>query len=92
MSDKVELKELVLKFGNKEIALTPDEAKQLKEILGELFGEEKTVINVPSYPIYIERWYEPRVWRYETLPYTSPTITWCSTFENGTMTLSNSAV
>jgi len=40
MEEKMEIKEIVLKLGKKEVSLTVEEAKKLKELLGELFGKE----------------------------------------------------
>jgi len=63
------IKELKLQLGQKEVVLTMDEAKKLKEALDELFDKE--IINVPTpyplpYPVYPEPWhwrrpYEP-IW------------------------------
>jgi len=41
-TEKVEIKKIVLKVGDEEISLTPENAKKMKELLDELFG--KTVI------------------------------------------------
>lgn len=56
-----ELKKIVLQIGEKEIELTPDEAKELKKVLGDLFGEDKTVFVPNPYPVY---------------PYYRPYFTW----------------
>jgi hypothetical protein len=40
MEEKMEIKEIVLKLGKKEISLSVEEAKKLKELLGELFGKD----------------------------------------------------
>jgi len=61
----VELKKLVLKIGEKTIELSPEEAKELKTILAEMFGADRTV--------YVDRWwpsfphYEPYVLPHWTL-------------------------
>jgi hypothetical protein len=64
MEKKVcEVKKIVLNIDGKEISLTIEQAKKLKDILGELFGKEiiKEVIREihDNYPIY--PWvYEPQ--------------------------------
>jgi len=40
MSEKMEIKKIVLKLNDKEVSLTIEEAKKLKELLGELFGKD----------------------------------------------------
>lgn len=40
MEKKTEIKRIVLQLGKKEISLTVDEAKKLKELLSEMFGKE----------------------------------------------------
>lgn len=39
---KTELKKLVIEIAGKKLELTPDEAKELKNILADLFGADKT--------------------------------------------------
>lgn len=56
MADKQVIKKIVLQLSGKEVSLTPEEAKQLFEALGEMF--EKKVVHV----------YEPYRW-YWTYPY-----------------------
>jgi hypothetical protein len=41
-----EIKKIVLKIGDKEISLSPQEAKELKSVLNELFGDPITVREV----------------------------------------------
>ena len=47
-----EIKKIVLSVGDKEIELTPDEAKELRKILGDLFGEKETTVVPMPYPVY----------------------------------------
>jgi hypothetical protein len=57
MENKVcEVKKIVLNIDGKEISLTMEQAKKLKDILSELFGKEiiKEVIREINYPpVYI---------------------------------------
>jgi len=65
-SEKVEIKRIVIRIKDKEIPLTPDEAKELHKVLGDMFGAVTTQwlpITVPYYPPYnpwpwhYDRWY-----------------------------------
>jgi len=58
---------LTLQIGDKEIALTDKEARQLKDALADLFGEKETVY----VPQIVERWRDRPWW-----PYWQPYITW----------------
>lgn len=60
MAKQVELRKLVLKIGEKTIELSPDEAKELKTILADMFGGERTV--------WLDRWWP-------TWPLTNPYVT-----------------
>ena len=64
MSNKVEIKKIVLNLGGKQIGLSMDEAKKLKALLGELFDEKVSWFPYPT-PIIIEEsrpyWYSPNV-------------------------------
>lgn len=63
MSDKVEIKKITLKLGKREVTLSIEEAKNLKEALEELFG--KSIVSEEhhhhhhdhSYPYYPYRWW-----------------------------------
>ena len=76
-SKSIELKRLVIKIGDKELNLTPDEAKSLKGILDELFEEsekiERIIVQPYPYPYYPVIYYEPYKW---TKTYTYPQITY----------------
>ena len=70
----VELKKLIIKIHGKELMLTPQEAKELKGILNELFEESKqvetTIIHEHVYPytyiypsvIYVKPYEWTKVW------------------------------
>jgi hypothetical protein len=92
MSKKVEVARIVIKVGEKELSFTLDEAKEMKEILSKLLGEDK-VVYIPSSPIYIEvdrfyRWVEP--YRAPYSPYV--TTTWYATYSTDDKTLCFSAI
>ena len=74
METKAEIKKVVLKVNDKEISLTLEEAKKLKELLGTLFGNDvvKEYI-IKDNTIYVERPYYPyrRYWD-------CPVVTWTS--------------
>ena len=77
MKNKVSISKIRFVIGDKELELTPDEAIELKKLLNETLGNDKTVV-IPSAPIVIERerWpYHPYrtypVWRYEPPIWTS---------------------
>ena len=69
---------IVLKIKDKEISLTPEEAKDLKKVLSDILGEDK-VTYVPTYPY---RWY----------PYTTPYWTITTTGGTGDTTWSGTTV
>lgn len=66
-----QIDKITLNIDGKKIKLTLEQAKELKEILDETFGEKTVFVSSPS-PIIIER----PVYQ---LPYTWPhwDITWC---------------
>jgi len=53
MSDKAEIKKIVIDLGGKDISLTIEQSKKLHEVLHEMFGKKEVTIS--SYPIYVER-------------------------------------
>ena len=65
-----EIKKITIEVGGKKIDMTPDEAKEMKRILNDLFGD--------SYPIFIER-YRDR-WPYPHWTYTTTGTTGNLTF------------
>jgi len=60
-----EIKKIVLSVGDKEIELTPDEAKELRKILGDLFGEKETTVIPVPYPV--QPYYPWTIWGTGTL-------------------------
>ncbi len=65
MTEKAEVKKIVLDLGDKEIDLTPHQAKMLARILGEMF-----ITQAQAYPVYIDRpwiWPNDRPYRYDYL-------------------------
>ncbi len=66
----VKIDKIVLKIGDKEIELTAEGAKELKEVLDKFFGDPKVVCYY--YPNYYHAW----------TPTYSPTWTYTSTSGN----------
>ena len=59
---KVKIENIELKLGKQKIVLSIDQAKELKNILNETFGDkEKEYIR---YPVYIQHW--ATYWPYQT--------------------------
>lgn len=56
--DKIKVSKIEITIGNKTISLTAAELRELKDVLEQLFPEQKTVY-IPSAPIIIERGREP---------------------------------
>lgn len=72
MSDKIEIKRIVIKLRDKEINLTVDEAKELQSVLGNMFGAKTTEWVTVPYPYYVP--YNPWPYRYDH---------WYVTYGNG---------
>jgi hypothetical protein len=71
MAEKtVEISKVNIKIGKKEIELSVEEAKELKEILNETFGEKGVVYIPQPYPVY-ERPWRWRYWGEPTWTYVS---------------------
>jgi hypothetical protein len=74
-TSKIEIKKIVITIGDKELHLTPEEAGELKNILNELFGENKTVYT----PIFVDRY----IGTYRQPYYLGdPTYTWNVSSDN----------
>ena len=62
---RAEISKIILKINRKEIELTPEEAKKLKDALNELY-EVKEEHHYHSYPVYPSRpywyWNEPYIY------------------------------
>ena len=88
MSDKVEIKDIRIAVGDKELFLTLKQARELKDVLGKLLGEDHTkeIITYPFTPQptpYIKSpWVTPNSPSINPCPDTY--ITWCNT--SGTST------
>lgn len=83
--DKVEIKTVNIQIGKKQLTLTVEEAKKLKEVLVELFGKEviKEVKEIHHHDYYPYRWY----WGWQpATPQPLTPIYYCS---NGTAQLEN---
>lgn len=85
MSKAVKIDRIVIRIGDKEIPLSLDEAKELKDILNRTFGAEKTVYT-PAPLVVIERPYYPTFPTFPNYPH------WYITCgDSGTATYSLSA-
>jgi hypothetical protein len=64
--EKVEIDRIVIKVGKRELTFSVEEAKNLKELLNDLFGETIKYIEGPvkTVPIWIERpyYWDHRPW------------------------------
>lgn len=61
MNKKIEVSKIVIKIGDKEAELTIEQAKELKDVLGELFGKDHERIYIPQpYPVYPTPYIYPR--------------------------------
>ena len=60
MTDKAEIKKIVLELGGVEVSITPSQAKKLHQLLDEMYGTKTITFSTP--PIYIknERWWWDR--------------------------------
>jgi hypothetical protein len=84
MTEKAEIKKIVLDLGGVEVAITFEQAKKLHGILDEMFGSK--FVNVPSYPIIIDR-YRP-YWFHDGPYWSSNEIQWTYTANDCTAKLS----
>jgi hypothetical protein len=79
---KTKITKLVLEVGGKKLEFTPEEAKELKGILSDLFGGDKTV--------YVDRWHG--YWPHYTPTYYPATPFYCSSGNiQGTISATGSA-
>jgi len=71
----VEISHVNIRIGKKEIALSVEEAKELRDILNDVLGQNERPIYIASpYPVYVEPW--PYKW-WQTSD--TGTITFCNT-------------
>ncbi len=92
----VELKKLVIKIGDKELELTPEEAKTLKQVLSDLFEESEKIVEkiyvqpYPYFPITVFSpqviYIEPQKWAYPYITYGTITTTTGNTGQTGNIT------
>ena len=66
MENKTEIKKIVLQLGKKEVELTVEECKKLKEVLSEMFGKD-VVKEIHHHDYY--KWY----WQHPVTYYTNQT-------------------
>jgi hypothetical protein len=74
---EVSISKICIKIGEKEVELSPDEAKELQEILNDMFGKRETVYVPQPYPVY------PNPYRYWSVTY-GPGVVYCSTAGSNT--------
>ncbi len=78
--EKIEISKVTLNINGLSLELTLDQARELKEVLGDLFKNESPPLTYPIQPIIIETYPVPRPWEQWQ--------TWCST--QGNYTISHS--
>lgn len=72
---KTKLKKIVIQIAGSELELTPDQAKELRDILADLYGENVIKRH--------EHHHHDYPWRYWHYTYPAPEITWTSTSISG---------
>lgn len=76
MENKTEIKKIVLQLGIKEVELTVEECKKLKEVLSEMFGKD-VVKKIHHHDYYKWYWQQPITYfTNKTAP--NPNIVYCS--------------
>jgi len=95
MTKNVKVSNINIKIGKKEVTLTLEEAKELRELLNETFGDKETMYVPNPYPVY-PIWERPCRWYYWDVTYhttnTDGENTWGRSTDNGTVVYSlNSA-
>lgn len=65
MSEQIKVERIEIKIGKKVLSLTPEEMKELRDVLDQTFPKEK-VTYIPGQPIIIDyprpwKWWEP-IW------------------------------
>jgi hypothetical protein len=74
---KVKINKIVIEIGNQKISLSPEEAKELREVLNDLYGYPKKEYEI--LPIFPEPYTAPRKQWWEDQPLwfdSSPKITY----------------
>ena len=92
--DKSIIKKIVLDLGKKQVELTPEQARKLKEALDEMFGQK--VVRIEDHHHYHDRWYWRPYWYCDTyiskpdntgIVWTSGNSNTSAMYSNETMTL-----
>ena len=85
MSNKIAVSKIIIKIGSQTLSLTPQELKELKDVLEATFPTEKTVF-VPSAPVIIREPVPiyPSPWNEPYCPTWAP---WTVTCESGTLSI-----
>ncbi len=68
---KPSIDKIVFNVRGKKLELSRDEAKELKDILADLFGEKEIQ--------YVDRWHINYPWTYPHWNYTLPNVPYCGT-------------
>ena len=63
MSEQIKVSKIEIKIGKQVISLTPDELKELKNVLEAAFPEKEVIKWIPQAPIIIDRPIYPK-WPY----------------------------
>lgn len=85
---KAKIKKIDFEIGDKKFSLTPAEAKELKKILNEMFGEDKLVYSPPVIVKELVPWVQPTYpYRWWDVGYgdSTGTITICNTTTENTL-------
>jgi hypothetical protein len=77
MENKTEIKKIVLQLGKKEVELTVEECKKLKEVLSEMFGKE-VVKEIHHHDYYKWYWQNPITYYSAVKTTADPNIFYCS--------------
>ena len=67
-NDKTEIKKIVLNLQGKEVSLTVEQAKKLKDLLSEMFGRD--VVKEVHYHDSTMRWWQPPYPNWSSVEYT----------------------
>lgn len=79
MADAVEIKKIIVRIGEVELSLLPEQAKELKSVLDDLLGKKETVF----FPVY-----QPPIIYYPVPPIpTAPYYTWSVECDSDTNSL-----
>ena len=79
---KPNIEKIVFNVRGKKLELTSEEAKELKQILSDLFGETKVVHEHHSYPYH--HWTWPYIWCSSGITYTGTLSSMAGNISNAT--------